>query len=54
MYKVDLDFKKTEIKLPTFSGLHKKQENFRKNIYFCFTDYTKAFESVDHNELENS
>ena len=31
-----------------------KAREFQKNIYFCFTDYTKAFESVDHNELENS
>ena len=29
----------------------KKQEKSRKNIYFCFTDYTKAFNCVDHNEL---
>ena len=27
---------------------------FQKSIYFCFTDYTKAFDSVDHNKLENS
>ena len=27
---------------------------FQKNIYFCFVDYTKAFERVDHNKLENS
>ena len=26
----------------------KKEENSRKNIYFCFIDYTKAFDSVDH------
>ena len=31
-----------------------KAREFQKNIYFCFTDYTKAFESVDHNKLENS
>jgi len=24
---------------------------FQKNIYFCFIDYTKAFDSVDHNKL---
>ena len=28
-----------------------KQENSRKNIYFCFTDYAKAFDCVDHNKL---
>ena len=39
-----------EIKLPTSDGLWKKQE-FQKNIYFCFTDYAKAFDCVDHNKL---
>ena len=28
-----------------------KAREFQKNIYFCFTDYTKAFHSVDHNKL---
>ena len=28
-----------------------KAREFRKNIYFCFIDYAKAFESVDHNKL---
>ena len=31
-----------------------KVREFQKNIYFCFTDYTKAFDCVDHNKLENS
>ena len=31
-----------------------KAREFQKNIYFCFTDYAKAFDSVDHNKLENS
>ena len=26
----------------------------QKKIYFCFIDYTKAFDCVDHNKLENS
>ena len=39
-----------EIKLPTSSGSLKKQE-FQTNIYFCFIDYAKAFDSVDHNKL---
>ena len=29
----------------------KKQESSRKNIYFCFIDYAKAFDCVDHNKL---
>ena len=32
----------------------KKAKAFQKNIYFCFIDYAKAFDCVDHNKLENS
>ena len=40
-----------EIKLPTSAGSWKKQESSRKkNIYFCFIDYAKAFDCVDHNK----
>ena len=39
-----------EIKLPTSTGSSKKQE-FQKNTYFCFIDYAKAFDCVDHNKL---
>ena len=39
-----------EIKLPTSAGSWKKQE-FQKNIYFCFIDYAKAFDCMDHNKL---
>ena len=28
-----------------------KAKEFQKNIYFCFTDYAKAFNCVDHNKL---
>ena len=31
-----------------------KAREFQKNIYFCFIDYTKAFDCVGHNKLENS
>ena len=40
-----------EIKLTTSAGSWKKQENSRKNIYFCFIDYAKDFDCVDHNKL---
>ena len=40
-----------EIKYPTSIGSSKKQENSRKNIYFCFIDYTKAIDCVDHNKM---
>ena len=42
--------KEPEIKLLTSVGSLKKQE-FQKNIYFCFIDYTKAFDCVDCNKL---
>ena len=32
----------------------KNAREFQKNIYFCFIDYAKAFDYVDHNKLENS
>ena len=54
MFKLDLEkTEEPEIKLPTSAGSLKKQE-FQKNIYFCFIDYAKAFDCVDHNKLENS
>ena len=28
-----------------------KSRGFQKNIYFCFTDYAKAFDCVDHNKM---
>ena len=40
-------------KMP-IAGSSKKQESSRKNIYFCFIDYTKAFDCVDQKKLENS
>ena len=51
MFKLDLEkADEPEIKLPTSPGLSKKQESSRKNIYFCFIDYAKAFDCVDHNK----
>ena len=51
MFKLVLEkAEEPEIKLPTFAGSSKKQE-FQKNIYFCFIDYAKAFDCVDHNKL---
>ena len=51
MFKLVLEkAEEPEIKLPTSAGLLKKQEN-QKNIYFCFIDYAKAFDSVEHNKL---
>ena len=39
-----------EIKLPTSAESSKKHE-VQKNIYFCFIDYAKALDCVDHNKL---
>jgi len=52
MFKLDLEkAAEPDSKLPTSVGSSKKQESSRKNIYFCFIDYTKAFDCVDHNKL---
>ena len=52
MFKLDLEkAEKPEIKLPTSIVSLKNQENSRKNIYFCFIDYAKASDCVDHNTL---
>ena len=40
-----------EIKFPSSIVSSKKQESSRQNIYFCFIDYAKAFDCVDHNKL---
>ena len=51
MFKLVLEkAEEPEVKLPTSTGSSKKQE-FQKNIYFCFIDYAKAFDCVDHNKL---
>ena len=53
MFKLVLEkAEEPEIKLPTPAGSLKKQGSSRKkNIYFCFIDYAKAFDCVDHNKL---
>ena len=55
MFKLDLEkAEEPEIKLPTSIGsmmdLEKARE-LQKNIYFCFIDYAKAFDCVDHNKM---
>ena len=52
MFKLDLEkAEEPEIKLPMYIGSLKKVREFHKNIYFCFIDYAKAFDCVDHNKL---
>ena len=51
MFKLVLEkAEEPEIKLPTSTGSLKKQESSRIH-YFCFIDYAKAFDCVDHNKL---
>ena len=51
MFKLDLEkAEKPEINCQHPLD-HRKSREFQKNIYFCFIDYTKAFDSVHHNKL---
>ena len=52
MFKLNLEkVEEPEIKLPTSARSSKKQEEFMKNIYFCFIDQAKDFHCVDQNKL---
>ena len=52
MFKLVLEkAEEPEIKLPTSAGSFKNQDSSRKNIYFHFIEYAKAFDCVDHNKL---
>ena len=52
MFKLDLEMaEEPEIKLPTSIGSQRKQENSRKDIHFCFLDYTKAFDFFEVKEM---
>ena len=52
MFKLGLEnAEEPEIKLPTSAVSQKKTRQFQKNIYFCFIDYAKAFDCVNHNKL---
>ena len=41
----------TRDQIDNISWIIKKAREFQKNIYFCLTDYAKAFDCVDHNKL---
>ena len=41
----------TSDQIANFCGIIEKAREFQKNIYFCFIDYAKAFDCVDHNKL---
>ena len=44
----------TRDQIPDIHWIIEKAREFQKIIYFCFIDYAKAFDCVDHNKLENS
>ena len=44
----------TRDQITNICWLIEKAGEFQKNIDFCFIDYAKAFDCVDHNKLENS
>ena len=46
--------RRTRDQIANICWIIEKAREFQKNIYFCFIDYVKAFDCVDHNELENS
>ena len=52
MYKLGFkEAEEPEVRLPTFLDHGDSERISEKNIYFCFIDYTKAFDCVDHNRL---
>ena len=44
----------TRDQITNIRWIMEKAREFQKNIYFCFIDYAKAFDCVDHKKLENS
>ena len=45
--------KRTRDQIANIHCILEKARELQKNIYFCFIDYAKAFDCVDHNKLEN-
>ena len=57
IYHVQAGFRKcrgTRDQIANICWIIEKAREFQKNIYFCFIDYAKAFDCVDHHKLENS
>ena len=54
---IQVDFRKGRGTSDQSANIHwiiEKPREFQKNIYFCFIDYAKAFDCVDHNKLKKS
>ena len=51
MWTVNFQMFKLDLEKAEEPEISKKAREFQKNIYFCFIDYAKAFDCVDHNKL---
>ena len=51
---VQARFRKGRETRDPIANIHRIIEKAKKKIYFCFIEYAKAFDCVDHNKLENS
>ena len=50
MFKLDLEKAEEPDQIANICRIIKKAREFQKNIYFCFIDYAKVFDCVDHNK----
>ena len=48
---VQAGYRKSRDQIANIHWIIEKAREFQKNIYFCFADYAKAFDCVDHNKL---
>ena len=51
MFKLDLKGRGTRDQIVNICWILEKAKEFQRSIYFCFIDYAKAFDCVDHNKL---
>ena len=51
MFKLDVEKAEGPDQIANICRITEKAREFQKNIYFCFIDYTKAFDCEDHNKL---
>ena len=51
MFKLDLEKAEEPDQIANILWIIKKAREFQKNIYFCFIDYAKTFDCVDHKKL---
>ena len=54
MFKLVLEKRGTRDQSANIHWIMEKAREFQKNIYFCFINYFKTFDCVNHNKLENS